>query len=294
MVSNEVSTDPPAQPEHVEGAAAGWYLDPAAPQDPGRRRWWDGATWGDHMVWSGSGWVDVDVRPDAAASGPRRRVWLWVVLVAAVLAVGGCGVLVLVGIGMDAALTHDLVDTDFSVGSEPFAVGSDPDAGAYAFELVDGAYRIRATGPNEEAASSVGEYARTAYSVDTMVEVVDVSAGSTIAAGCLSRDLFGYTFSVGPEGAVLHRTATDGRREVATAEDARLPEAPFTLEIDCEQSLSNMNDLDISGWIDGRRVLSFTDTEAVSGFAFVELGLRPDSDDARATFGDVVAVVPGG
>lgn len=196
---------------------------------------------------------------------------------------------------MDAALTHDLVDADFSDGAAPFEVGSDPEVGAYEFELVDGAYRIRSTGPNDVAASSLGEYARVAYSVDTTVEVLEVDDGSTVAVSCLSADLFGYVVTLGPDGATIYRLGADGSDEaVAAASEVQVPDVPFTLGIDCEQRPNNPDDLEITGSVDGRRVLSFTDTEAVSGLAYVELGLMPGTDDASATFDDVVAVVPGG
>jgi hypothetical protein len=289
-MSGDAFTAPPAMEQHRAGAPAGWYQDPEAPADAGRRRWWDGTAWGDHMVWSGVAWIDVD----APAPRRSRRVWLWVGLGVLVLALGGCGAVLLLGIGLDAALTHDLVDADFTESAEPFHTGSDPEAGAYAFELVDAAYRIRATGPNESIGSTVGEYARTAYTIDTSVEVVDVSGPDvTVAVGCVDRQGRGYLFTLGPDGAAIQRAEPGELVTLVAEETAVLPAAPFTLALGCHQAMPNPSDTTITASVDGERLLSVTDDQ-VSGFDAVLLGLWPDTDDASVTFDDVVATVPGG
>jgi hypothetical protein len=289
-MSEDAFTAPPAMEQHRVGAPAGWYQDPEAPVDAGRRRWWDGTAWGDHMVWSGAAWIDVDAPTQRRA----RRVWLWVGLGVLVLALGGCGVVVLLGIGMDAALTHDLVDADFTETAEPFHTGSDSEVGAYTFELVDDAYRIRATGPNESIGTTVGEYARTAYTIDTTVEVVDVSSPDlTVAVGCVDREGLGYLFTLGPDGAAIQRAQPGELVTLGTMEEVALPAAPFTLALGCHQAMPNPNDTAVTASVDGERLLAVTDDQ-VSGFDAVLLGLRPDTDDASVTFDDVVATVPGG
>jgi hypothetical protein len=79
-----------------EQQRSGWYPDPQAPDDAGRRSWWDGTAWSSPVRWDGTDWV-----PDAGFTGEpvhggRRRRWPWVVgaaVVVVALGIGACGVL---------------------------------------------------------------------------------------------------------------------------------------------------------------------------------------------------------
>lgn len=47
---------PPPVPAVDQSHAPGWY---PSPEDPGRRAWWDGATWSNYQAWDGASWRDL-------------------------------------------------------------------------------------------------------------------------------------------------------------------------------------------------------------------------------------------
>ena len=284
MDTTELS--PPAAP------APGWYPDPDSPDDPGRRRWWDGAAWGHVDVWNGDDWITF--------GGPgrwsRRWVWLAVVGAAAVLLAGGCGILVLLGVGMDRALTHDLLDARFATTAEPFHEGTgDARTGPYRFEVRDGHYVVTAVAPDDARAVSVGEFARRAYTVDVAATVLTRDEGSWSGLGCLGGDDddgAGYLMEVGPDGARLWRIGVGEGTLLDEDATAVSGDSPHRLELSCHQSL-NPWDQTITGRVDGREVVSASDGDPPSdGYDYAGLTLLPSGAGAGATFDDVAGDVP--
>lgn len=284
-----MSTTEIPHPVEEPGAAPGWYPDPAAPADPARRRWWDGRAWAVAEYWDGIAWRSPSTPP------PRRsRRWIWFVVAAAVLVVGagGCGLLLL-GVGLDQALTHDLLDARFTNSAEPFHEGTgDARTGPYRFEVRDGRYVVTATAADAQRAVTVGEFARRAYTVDLTATLVARDEGSWAGLGCLGNDGTGYTMEVGPTGTRLWRVAGSAVTLLDEDGTAVSADSPHQLRLSCHQSL-NPSDQTITGRIDGREVVSGTDgNPPTDGFDYAGLTLLPAGAGSSATFDDVVGHVP--
>lgn len=284
---------PDASPPQV---GPGWYPDPFAPGDQGRRRWWDGTQWGSTRRWDGVTWVEEApaLAPEPATKRRRPRLWLLVVGVVLVVLAGGCGVLLLVG--TDQALTHDLIETRFSESAEPFELGSDSGAGPYTFAVKDGDYVITATANEANSTMSLGDFARVAYTVDVVTTVSGLGEGRRAGLGCtgFADAPDGYYLTVSDQGASLLRQQDGQTTTLDTAPDATVDDAEHLLELSChQQGLRNMNAQTVTATLDGRQIMSADDaTPPIDGFGYAGLQFWSLHTDDSVHWGDVTATVP--
>ena len=206
-----------------------------------------------------------------------------------VLALGGCGLLVL-GAVFETTITHDLVDANFTSTAEPFPVGRH---GQYAFSFHGGNYRITSTEDPDSPGTAFGNYERVAYNVDTSMEVVRVDGErSTVTLGCFNEDDQGYELVVGPEGAALAYVDGNDGTELDATDNVGVPTWPTTMSISCSEAF-NSDDVTVTGYLDGRSILRATDRSGTSDWAYATVGYLPDGSNQTLLVDDVVAHVPG-
>jgi hypothetical protein len=218
-----------------------------------------------------------------------------VVGLVAVSLVGGC--LALVGVGLDQAITHDLLGEDFAQDAGTFGTGR---FGDVAWAVQDGAYVGTNVSGSTASGSSFASYARTAYVADTSVDVVDVEGavgpGSQIGVGCADREgERGYVLLAGPDGSDVRIARLEGGRVSADSLDRATGLGLGTLRslrLGCTPDPYG-SDVELSGWVNGRSVLWTQDADGLGSYASMVLGLVDVPDGAVVRFDDAVAVVPG-
>lgn len=222
---------------------------------------------------------------------PRRRTWVWVLIGLGALALGGCGLLAIVGFALDEDLTDDLIAADFNSTASPFHVGPDE---YYDYSRVDGTYVIRSIKEPDGYASTVGEYARTAYNVDTSMKVTRIDgAGSTAILGCFDEFNEGYEVEVGPDGFGINVVEEDSAELLDIQDTPTVPEVPFTLSMNCVQD-DVSDDVTITGFLNGRRILQTKDPNGIGDWTGASIGFLPEAADQSMAVDNVVAHVPGG
>jgi len=219
-------------------------------------------------------------------SKKKGRILLWALAGLVALGLAGCGLVLL---GLDAAITHDLVDADFTSTAEPFHTGTH---GEYRYDLSDGAYKVTAKVGPTSAGTSLGEYERVAYNVDTSMRVLRVDGeDSMLTLGCMDQKYRGYELVLDAEGAALGRVTDDGGKILTSSDSTTLPSAPFTMSISCTRPPAG--GVELKGYVDGRRVVQADLANGTSDWAYATVGYWPDSKGQSMVVDDVVAHVPG-
>jgi hypothetical protein len=217
----------------------------------------------------------------------------------AVLAAGAVVVLV----GMNAVLTHDLLKADFAQTAEPFHVGS---AAGAEYRLIDGTYAIRQTDTEEHVNVSVGEFSRVAYAVDARTDVSTASgqpAPTAVGLGCYNNNTAnpspdGYVLLANPDGSSAVIQRRDGGRAGPVLATYTAPPGtaqPVTnLRLNCGVDSPVSSGMHMTAWMNGNQVLTASDATGINNFAWAALVLSANQPNAEARFDNVVATVPGG
>jgi len=236
--------------------------------------------------------------PNPARSKKGIPPWVWILVglgALSLLAVGG-----LVVLGLNQALTHDLLKADFEKTAEPFHIGTQ--AGVE-YGLVDGAYSIRQTESGSHVSVSFGEFRRPAYVVDLRSDVVAVAGQplpTSVGLGCYNRKdpPDGYVLLAAPDGskAAIGRRAAGGRdvTVLATYTAPTGTAQPVTLlELRCAIDSPLGSGMHMTGSINGNVVVTASDSIGIGEFTGAALVMVADQLGAETRFDNVTATVPG-
>lgn len=219
--------------------------------------------------------------------------------------------LAVLGLGLNAALTHDLVTTDFARSAEPFSTS---DGHPYAFLLQDGTYAITATSPPsgpDGLALSRAQFTREAFVADVSVTVSDVDhpTDDLVGVGCDETVEPGATFDAGfvflvgeSRYAIIRYDASSVWSRSSWFDDsiASTGGAPTlqpgdTLTLRCTAELLDQNVATLTASVNGEQVLEATSRRAHPGTGFLAMTLvfaaSQSGDEAR--FDNAIASVPG-
>lgn len=233
------------------------------------------------------------------ASPPARRspgglpVWGWVLIALGIAGTALMAVVVLVGINM--LLTHDLLDEHFSTSQGEFLTGANE---GHTFAIDDGAYVITSRSANAGGAFTFANLARTAYAVSADVDVVEIPADPEAFVGiaCAAPGgVEGYYLVVrgsGPGVALVRITqgALESPEVLAVDESADITNVR-SMSLDCTKWPVG-DTVDLVGYVNGEQVLTATDPYGIDGFDTVVLHFSSPDAGASEVFDNVRAVVP--
>lgn len=204
----------------------------------------------------------------------------------------GVGVLTVIN---QTVFTNQLLTSDFRKGSGPFVTKRTPD---YLFDVTNGTYRIQAlTTEAESGARTFAYFARRAYLVDLVAEVASVSPESSIGVACLARTspATGYALLALTSGGVGLARLDEKDAPVPIAADGRLvvPTTDLTLGLSCRNESLMGSSVSLTGYVNGREVISGTDEHGLSGFDAVGLLFANPAPGTEVRFRRVAAGVTG-
>jgi len=208
----------------------------------------------------------------------------------------GIAALSIVGLGLDQALTHDLLSADFSASDDTFKTGETDE---YKLDVNEGSYRLTSTSAPTSPLMTFGWFARTAYYVEIEASVVrlearDATLGLECAHSVAKEDNSGYLFLYDPsDGYVLTKVSDESGAEVLERALGVAPQAGTRIGISCgKRSLLPNAKTTITGSIDGVEVIRAEDGDYES-FEAASLVFWPVNADDWIRFDDVTATVPG-
>jgi hypothetical protein len=236
-----------------------------------------------------------------AFAGPqparKRRIPVWVWVLGAVAALGALAVGVLFLLGLNAALTHELLDERFDSGGGVFETGTYGDTD---YQVRDGTYVITSLTDSANSGFSYGKLARTAYAVHATVDVVSVTNGGAdpvfAGVGCTTADgQEGYMLSADSSGkaAMILRIEGDKVRQAPLASDETLNVGPLRqLRLDCAVANPLGNSVNITAYINGVKVLTAYEGQGASQYESMMLLMAASKNGAEVRFDNAKANVP--
>lgn len=202
----------------------------------------------------------------------------------------------IVGLGLDQALTHDLLSADFSAGDDTFKTGETDE---YELDVDGGSYRLTSTSDPTSPLMTFGWFARAAYYVEIEATVVRLEASDAIlglecAHSVTEQSNSGYLFLYDPsDGYVLTKVSHQSEIEVLERAPGVTPQADTRIGITCgKRSLLPNAKTTITGTIDGVEVIRAQDGDYES-FEATSLVFWPTNANDWIRFDDVIAIVPG-
>jgi hypothetical protein len=235
--------------------------------------------------------------PTEAVGGRPRRRHRGLIIAGAIFF--GIAALGIVGLGLDQALTHDLLSEDFSTDDGVFGSG---ERSEFEIDVYDGTYRMTTKEPLTYPIRSFGWFARTAYYVDIDATVVAFDADEAgVGLECIqdinADDMeAGYLFLAPTDGSgyLITKMVPDGAGEPEMLAEVEGPVAALRpgqhIGLSCgAKSLLPNAKTTITGTIDGVEVISATDGSYDSfdaaGLVFFSLqaGDSVQFDDVSAT-----------
>lgn len=220
-------------------------------------------------------------------------VWGWVLIGVGALGSLMMGLLVLVGLNM--YLTHDLLHEDFTSSDGAFATGEHR---GHSFAVTDGTYVITSLDAGAGGAFAYASLARTAFALRADVDVVSVSSAgpSFVGVACASAGAAdGYYLSTSADGTGVLVARMSGELDaspIPLAVDETAQFGPVTsLRLECAKP--PMGDaVNLTGYVNGERAITATDTVGIDGFASVVLMFAAPDAGAEAVFDNVDVIVP--
>lgn len=236
--------------------------------------------------------------PPRVSPPARRRpgglpVWGWVLIALGIAGTALMALVVLVGINM--LLTHDLLDEDFSTSQGEFLTGENE---GHTFAVEDGAYVITSRIANAGGAFTFANLARTAYALRADVDVMAIPADPEAFVGlaCAAPSAVeGYYLVVrgsGPGVALVRITqgALESPEALAVDESVEIGDVR-SMALECTKRPMG-DSVDLTAYVNGERVLAATDPFGINGFDTVVLHFGSPDAGASAVFDNVRVVVP--
>jgi hypothetical protein len=226
--------------------------------------------------------------PMSAPPKKRRRPWL----VALLIVVGVLVSLAVIGAGIDAALPHELLKTDFRQSADPFEVGQD---GSIGYDLSDGSYRVTMNSAGERAIS-YGELVRTAYAIGVRADVAEVTSPKTRVGVLCGWKTYegpaGYAFEVAPGGSFnLWQIVAGGSQVLDSGTDASITTVE-RVSITCVPVSAGGSDIEVVGYANGSEVARGVDPHGNGKYTWAGLTVVADEEGTEVRFVDASARLP--
>ena len=230
--------------------------------------------------------------PDTSRPRPRpRRHRRWAVAVASTVAVS-LGVLVFTS---DVALTNRQLLLDSEAGTGAFASdGNSPD---FVLDPADGSVRMQGRSASDLPAFSAAPFARATKAVDVSAGVASVSGPASFGVVCWhtnGREGYALVASTNAGVSVRRLDTTNiqhGGTVLAVNPRATSPRRDASLRISCD-GLAGAHVL-ITGYVNGRRVVSALDTRGFEGFRAAGLLFHGATAGSEVRFDCARAAVTG-
>ena len=204
-------------------------------------------------------------------------------------------VLGLAVVGANTVVDDRLLRADFRTGRGPFVTGVTPEIN---YDVVDGTYRIQSRTSEPGLATSLANFARTAYAVDMSADVVSVTGDGVFGVGCQSNTDEAYLLLAGVDGGLAlgrkdaDRGPSNHTQILATNEEIRVPATNVRLTLSCRSSLGG-SAVTLRGYVDGREVIRGRDADGLDGFRQGVLAFDSSMAGAEVRFSRADAVVTG-
>jgi hypothetical protein len=192
-------------------------------------------------------------------------------------------------------LTHRLLEEDFTTGPGVFHIGTTPD---FRYAVKDGVYVITATSKEGGIAQSYGEFARTAYVIDTTATVLgaeELDLNTAVGIGCFDEaGKYGLALLMNADsssGALIRLRNGRPDKSELTSWTTMDVEPVRTLRLLVAIAAPTGDDVALTAWVNGDEVMS-TSTDGFNGCAGTMLFLIASERGTSIGYDDVVATVP--